>query len=337
MDHRPVVLVALVVLAGCGGAPFGGGSAPTRQETLTPVPISPTGDQPRTSTPVDRPPGVSVVGPVNATRLRVAHESFVAGLTYTWELDFDVQRSPRPDPVFDQGFGRRAVVEGDRFLVEQIGDGSSLEQYLYVDDSGGYLRAVRDNETEHDAVRDPGDVDDYVVSGEVVERFLTGMNPNVTRIQRDGRTYFRLYADVGLPPALDRLSTRVRNYRVTVYVTPEGFVRSMVVRYDRSWHDGEESVSIRFDYSAVGETSVEAPDWVEGISFETPTPTPETPATPETPTPETLATPTPTPPPVSVTTVGPSSPTGTAGTATTATDTASPTSVPTPAFANGTG
>jgi hypothetical protein len=315
VNRRPAALVvALVVLAGCGAVPLGGESAATPRETLTPVPISDTVDQTRTNTPVERPPGVPGVGPLDAARLRAAHESFVAGGSYTWELEYAVEGPSQPEPVFEQGFHRRAAVEGDRFVVEQTDDGEPLEQALFVNDSGGYLRVVQDNETERNTVRDPGDVGDYVVSGEIIERFLSRMSPNVTRIQRDGRTYYRLYDESNVPPALDRLSERIRNYRVTAYVTPEGFVRSMVVRYDRSWGDDEESVSIRFDYSARGETTVEAPDWVSGLSAPTPTPTP---------------------PSVSVTTVGPDSPTETAVTTTagnttaTATGTVNTTAVPT--------
>jgi hypothetical protein len=274
MDNRPVVLVvALVVLAGCGAVPFGGDSPATPRETLTPVPVPATTDQSRTDTPVDRPPGVDGAR-LDVARLRGAHESVLTWESYTWDLDYDVREHSRAETVFDEGFQRRVSVQRDRFLVEQVEDGRALEQSLFVDDSGGYLRVVRDNETERNAFRDPGELGDYELGGQLVERFLTGMSPNVTRIQRDGQTYYRLYDESWIPPTLERLATDVHNYRVTAYVTPRGFVRSMVVRYERTWDSGGETVSIRFDYSAVGETTVESPEWVSGLSVPTPTPEP---------------------------------------------------------------
>ena len=274
MHRRPAVfVVVLVVLAGCGAVPFGDASPATPSETLTPVPVPATTDQSPRTTPVDRPPGVNE-GLIDVNRLRGAHESALSSNSYTWTLDYDVSEQSEAETVFDEGFQRRVFVDRDRFLVEQVEDGRSLEQALFVDDSGGYLRVVQDNETERNAIRDPGDLDDYELGGQLIERFLTGMSPNVTRIQRDGQAYYRLYDESGVPPTLEQLATTVENYRVTAYVTPEGFVRSMVVRYERTWDSGGETVSIRFDYSEVGETAVEPPEWTSGLSVPTPTPTP---------------------------------------------------------------
>jgi cell division septation protein DedD len=274
MNYRPVALVvALVVLAGCGAVPFGGDSPATPRETLTPVPVPATTDQSRTDTPVDRPPGVDGAR-LDVVRLRGAHESALTSESYIWDLDYDVREHSRTETMFNEGFQRRVFVQRDRFLVEQVEDGRALEQSLFVDDSGGYLRVVQDNETERNALPDPGELGDYELGGQLVERFLTGMSPNVTRVQRDGQTYYRLYDESWIPATLERLATDVQNYRVTAYVTPEGFVRSMVVRYERTWDSGGETVSIRFDYSAVGETTVERPEWVSGLSVPTPTPEP---------------------------------------------------------------
>jgi len=306
MHRRPAVfVVALVVLAGCGAVPFGGESPATPSETLTPVPVPATTDQSRTATPLDSPPGVDGAR-IDVARLRGAHESVLTWDSYTWALDYDVREQSQSEPVFDEGFQRRVFVDRDRFLVEQVEDGRSLEQSLFVNDSGGYLRIVQDNETERNAIRDPGDLGDYELGGQLIERFLTGISPNVTRIQRDGQTYYRLYDESDVPPTLERLATDIHDYRVTAYVTPDGFVRSMVVRYERTWDSGGEAVSIRFDYSAVGETSVESPEWVSGLSVPTPTATP------------------------GVTTVEPESPTDTAVGTTTVNDTATATETGTP-------
>jgi len=276
MDLRPaptaVLVVVVVSLAGCGAAPFGSDAKATQAETLTPVPVStPTGS---ITTPVERPPGVSAGGMIDARRLREAHESAVADRSYRWTLDYDVDGPGRSDPVFEQGFTRRAVVGSNQFLVRQVDDGEPLNQSLFVNETGGYLRTVQGNVTRNETLDRPGTSEDYVASGQIIERFLSGMDPNVTRLERDGRTYYRLHDRTGLPPALERLATTVRNYSVTAYVTPGGFVRSMTVRYERFWDTGFEYVSIRFYYDDVGSATVDRPAWVDGLSLATPTPTP---------------------------------------------------------------
>lgn len=272
MDGRPVVVAALLVLAGCGGLSFGAGDGPaTPPETLTPVPVSSPG---ATSTPIERPPGVSLVGIVDARRLREAHEAFLAGRSYRFTLDYDLTGPDRSGPPYEQGFRRRAVVEPGRFLVWQTDDGRPVNQSLFVNESGGYLRVVEGNVTRSETLARPGPSEDYVPSGQIIQRFLAGMAPNVTRIERGGRTYYRLYDSTGLPPALEQQAAVIYNYSVTAYVTPEGFVRSMTVTFERSWDVGQEHVSIRFYYEAVGSTSVERPAWVADLPLATPTPTP---------------------------------------------------------------
>jgi hypothetical protein len=272
-DRRPAVLVVtLVVLAGCGGVPFGGDTAATPPETLTPAPVPATENQSETATPVDRPPGVTADGFVDGAELATAHEVAIENRSYTWVVNYEVVGPTQSEIMFDQGFRRRALVDGDRFLVTQTEYGEPLNQSLFVDDSEGYLRVVEGNETRREPVRNPGTSREYDVGGQLVQRFLAGMDPNVTRVQQNGQTYYRLYDETGLPVALERLGTGVQNYRVTAYVTPSGFVRSMGVSYERAWDTGVERISIRFDYSAVGATTVETPAWVSNVSDPTPTP-----------------------------------------------------------------
>jgi hypothetical protein len=58
----------------------------------------------------------------------------------------------------------------------------------------------------------------------------------------------------------------VWNYTATAYVTPEGFVRTLVVEYDQANGPSTEHVAIRYDYSAVGATSLDRPDWVSQVT-----------------------------------------------------------------------
>ena len=269
MDGRAVlVLVALVALAGCGAVPLGGNTPADPTETLTPVPVS---TETPTSTPTDRPPGVAPSGTVNAARLREAHKSFLDGRSYEWRLVFDLQDSE--DPTAVEGFTRQAFVDGDRFFVEQRDENQPVVQSLFVNETGGYLRGVTGNETRTETTLDPGVAADYAVGGRLIGRFLTGMNANVTTAERNGETYYRLHATGTAPSALRRLGTAVSDYRVTAYVSPEGFVRTLVVRYDRVWNENRERVYVRFDYSGIGTTGVEKPDWVDELD----PPTPEAP------------------------------------------------------------
>lgn len=282
MTLRPALVVAVavvVVLAGCGAAPFGSDARATPAETLTPVPVST--PEVSSSTPVRRPPGVSLDGTIDATRLREAHVDAITDRSYRWTLDYDVDTPGRSEPIFEQGFTRRAIVEPDRFLVWQVDDGEPLNQSLFVNETGGYLRTVQGNVTRNETLVRPGTSESYLASGQIVERFLSGMDPDVTRVEHEGTTYYRLHDRTGLPPLLERLAATIRNYSVTAYVTPEGFVRSMTVSYERYWDSDFEYVSIRFYYDDVGSATVDRPAWVDGLSLATPTPTPDATTTPE--------------------------------------------------------
>jgi hypothetical protein len=258
MDGRLVLaVVTLVTLAGCGVAPLGGGSADTPDETLTPVPVPATETPAKTSG--ESPPGVTEDG-VDPERLRRAHEAFLEGRSYEWELTYNqsgtlLQRSE---------FTRRAVVVGDRFFVEQEDCTSPVTESLFVDDSGGYLRVVEHNKTRTETLQSPGDTRDYVPTGQLVERHLGGANPNVSTVERDGETYYRIHVTTPTPSA--RALADVTEYRVTAYVTPAGFVTSMTVRYDRPRGDSLKTVSFRYNYHGLDGTTLSEPNWVGRIN-----------------------------------------------------------------------
>lgn len=328
MGSRVTVVLAvvlLVVVAGCS-AFTGGGSDPPDRETVTPVPIT----NSVTETPTvagDPPPGVFANGTVDVDRLVAAHERQVANRSYTWEFQYSVD--DEEDSPFTEGFTRRVEVGADAFTVEVTDQGMSPNISLYADDVG-YLRTVQNNWTEYERVSDPSDHGYYAFTDEVLRRYLIGVDVDVSVVQRGGQTYYRLYSsDFDVPEPLDRFNADVWNYSATLYVTPEGFVRSMAVDFDRDGRTGDERVTARFDYSALDETTVSEPDWVSRV---TPTPTPM---------PETTADSTTTPPAAGPTTASPTAdqtttpptagPTTTPPTAepTTTVPTASPTAVPT--------
>lgn len=259
MDSRPMVVLSVVLLlAGCGAPSFGTVSSPTASETLTPLPVPTRGEA---STPIERPPGVSDTF-IDTNRLHQAHDAFLANRSYSWRLDYDFDGPAQDNSAFDRGFKRCVSVEGESFFIRQAENSGTLSQSVFVDGSGGYLQVVEDNVTRRETLEDPGTEHDYITSGRSIERFLAGIDPSVTPIERRGTVYYRIYDRNGVPPTLRRLETPVNNYSVTAYVTSDGFVRSMTVYFERLWEVGTERISFRFNYNSVGETNVERPSWV---------------------------------------------------------------------------
>ena len=293
--RRSVVVVALVLVAGCSAVPFGaGGQQATPPETVTPVPITDGTAENETATPGDLPPGIGSDGTVDAEALARAHVAFIENRSYTWVVDYD---TGEPDYIGGK-FLRRAVVGDDAYFVEQRNPGTGANTSLYVNESGGYLRVVSERETEYDLLRAPGDPIEYAFSGDAIRRFLGGATVEVTTVERGGRSYYRLYSSSGpVPQTLTESGATIRNYTATAYVTAEGFVRSMAVDYDRVIDGNRSTVTFRYDYSRLGDSDPPKPEWLDDIPRRsTPEPTNRgtdtnestgTPGSPRTPTAET--------------------------------------------------
>lgn len=130
--RRGLVLVAVVVLAGCGGlggvGEGGGGPSSTAVTTLAPVP---------TDQPVAYPPGVRESG-VNATALAVAHERQFRGASYVWEFD---AREARPKP------GLGAVYVGPSVVAETADPRRYVIVRKQITERGGGVVASTDEIT----------------------------------------------------------------------------------------------------------------------------------------------------------------------------------------------
>ena len=274
-----LVVVCLVVVAGCSALP-GGPSDREPTETVTPVPVTtPTSATP--TPPSDPPPGVSANGSVDIERLIDAHESYVADRSYTWQIRYTVAGTG----ILQNSFTRRVTVGQERFLVEQTTPALSRNQTLYVGDQAR-LRTTQSERTEFTWVDDPQGPQSYAFAGDVVERFLAGVTVDVSVVERDSRTYYRLYTDGNdLPNSLNRFGAAARNYTMTAYVTPEGFVRTVVVDYRLGEEDDGRRIASRYDYSAVGSTTVTEPDWVSRVTSTPPSTTTSAPPSTTTSTP----------------------------------------------------
>jgi hypothetical protein len=271
MDPRLTLAVTgLVVLAGCSAVPLGGQATDSTQ-TLTPVPVERTESTPTQSpTPVaDPPPGVFTNGTVYVDRLVFAHINYVRDRSYRWT--FSTNRTNDDPNASNQQFVRRAAVDGDTYLFREASPDTNTSQSLFFEDGMGYARITTDDTTEFRPVGDSVEGSQYLLVDTAIERFLTGLSFEVDVVQRDGQTFYRLYAPDGpVPPAVRSDRSRVWNYTATAYVTPEGFVRTLAVDYDREFGSVSEDVSVRLRYTDVESTALTRPDWVGRI---TPRPT----------------------------------------------------------------
>lgn len=280
MDTRSGVALAvagLVVLAGCSGLP-GGSSGGADTPTLTPVPMPEETDTPPADGAAGSPaPGVSLDGTVNVSRLVAAHEAYLETRTYQWVLRYGLS-SGRPDSL-SGNFTRHVTVGEDAFLVEHVNHGLAANLSLYVTDGQGYLRTVRANYPRYDRLDDVRSHYSYALAAELLRRHVAGFSFNVTVVERGGRTFYRLHtAGTDVAEPLADLDRTVSNYTATAYVTSDGFVRTLVVDYDQGRGDDVEHVSIRYDYTDVGSTTLDRPEWVSQVPTDIPvitlTPTP---------------------------------------------------------------
>jgi len=258
-------VILLFVLAGCAGVPFGTGSDATSRETLSPAPLDSSAESPDVdSTPlsVETPPGVSPDGSVNATRLRTGHSTYLEGRSYTRVLQYDADGT---EAALRWDLTRRVELAGDSAFVEESGPSDVDTRTSYLTENGGYERTVTNNGTTIHRTDESSDA--YANGGEIVEKFLAGLNPTVSLVEKNGGIYYRLFATgKGPPSTLREINTQVVDYRVTAYVTPDGLVQALVVEYERRSERDSQRVSIRLSYEAVGSTAVTPPAWVDSRS-----------------------------------------------------------------------
>ena len=291
-EGRVLALVLVVVLtAGCNALPLGpsgdaepgdGGGEP---EQLTPAPVT---TAPSTvAVDGSRPAWLAPNGTVRVERLRQGHVGALGDQSYTWT--FALQRNERGAVMPGNDITRRDEAEGDRTLVSQEGAVLSQNPPIYVTRATDYTfrgvgftgvsaalyadgtTATRWTETG-DNVRtariDVAPEQTWAFTPDVLDRYLAGVDVEVRRVSVDGQRLYRLYVPPGDPPTtLNRSAgptSVVWNYTATAYVTREGLVRTLAVGYDQRSATQNHRVTIRMDYSDVGATTVEPPDWAEG-------------------------------------------------------------------------
>jgi hypothetical protein len=265
MRRRYLLVVVVVVGAGCSAVPFGDAD-PGVAETVTPVPVPDeraTATDPPTATG-RLPPGVAANGTLDLAALVDAHRTVLGDQSFAWTVDFDTATGVSAPA--GQQFRRQVRVDDESYLVDQTVPGPTPNRTLYVDDSGAFLRTEFGNGSADAVVVARSDYESYVFTRAALTQYLDSLTVDATTVERDGRTFYRLYSAGERPPAYaSDQPALVTNYTATVYVTPEGLVRTLAVSYDRGREEMQRHVSVRYDYTEVGTTNVTRPDWVDDV------------------------------------------------------------------------
>ncbi|TSD10044.1 hypothetical protein DP107_13740 [Haloglomus irregulare] len=253
--HRPlVVLLSLVLLAGCGGFAAPGG---TTTETLTPA-----------SVPEDAPvaPGVPATEgeptAIDADRLLAADASgrsagyhltrtvTIRGTNWTTRIHRD----------------RRVAADGTLFERVEINSSGPLSpaigrSELWTNGSGTYVRTFDASGNRIEQGQFPSAPSHFQRWLMLREQVLEGGTYRVESAA-DGAV-LRSTELPTLPATLVPLSVREpRNVTARLDVTETGLIRSVRVRYDTTVRGEPVRVEIRHRLRAVGTTRVDRPVWV---------------------------------------------------------------------------
>jgi len=248
VDGRTLVVVAAVVVAGCGGPAADAGP----ERTLTPVPVP---DSP-TATAQALPPGVASDGVADVDALVAAHAAALAGRSFT----------ARVRTTYDGLSGSRVLrVEGARrYAYHDATVTTAGNRTEFVDGEHRYSRSTRNGLVfELHPPANHSELYGWMVRSTLRSALPTG-NATVFRTRLDGRTHYELRVDRSTHPRFEAF----RNYSARATVRADGFVRAVTVSYVR----GETNVTRTVAYGSVGSTTVERPAWVEHRWGTDPTP-----------------------------------------------------------------
>lgn len=258
-------VAVLVVLAGCGGVlPGDGSGSASGGESLTPAPVPDSSvatgavaggagdpDAGDPSTTPAYPPGVDADGIRNRSALFAAHRAVLAGQSYRITA---VRRVVRPER--ETIYRGAAVANGSTYLVTY---GRNRTALTYVDPSGRYTRGfdrvdgrITNVTAGATAVGPP--TAPPVVAG---LRYLATNDAAVTWVERDGERLVRLFVARG--PSIRAIRG---NYSLTLYVRPDGLVRTFVVDATGPDRTADAAFTERYTYTGIGATTVTEPDWV---------------------------------------------------------------------------
>lgn len=279
---RAVVVVLLLVLAGCSG--FGGSSGPTTPSTtLTPVDVpersTAVGATPRPSTPEDRlASGLAESGVFDPFALAGAHRSALANRSYTKTTRATLSG---PNGTLRSVTREMRVAAGGRryHLVETSASDPAYPVRSFAPrleiwyDDGPALFRVGTGENVTYRVGMTGTLGGPVgdISGH--DR-LVGLYGTVDRWRVTAGAEDTWILESREPPDADVLQVPVlveepRDPRLQVVVTTEGRVVSHRLTYEANFEGTPVAVTRRVQFTNVGETVVDQPAWYDEARSET--------------------------------------------------------------------
>ncbi|MFB6299214.1 MAG: hypothetical protein ABEH65_03035 [Halobacteriales archaeon] len=261
-----IAIVLLVMLAGCQGLV---------DETLEPLDRA--SIEPSTGATVTA-PGVTRDGVVNPGALAAAHVSSLADQSYTVRANLTVL-APNGSIQGQRVAVMRVDPDGGQFSLRQTARGSfpwpappasdvnvplepkravPLETDLrgFSDGNWTYLRRPTPNGTLYQRDRPRFAVvqtDSFVADGAIHARFrgIPLNRTTITEAQRDGWPVYRITA------------TTSDDRHVTALVDPLGLVYTLRADWPTADGTSEGRVIERFRFSAIGNTTVDRPPWVD--------------------------------------------------------------------------
>lgn len=211
------------------------------------------------------PPGVTSSGIEDVDALAAAHDRALGNQSHTIWVDWYRPRNLRAG-------GERIqrdidiAAEGDRYLVstsEEVSDNRSHLGELYHDGVVSYAAGWNETNQSYDRVfrvdqRQNVGPTPETIREQVVTRYLSTPNTNVTRDEREGD---RLYRVVGTGPPETDSAVTFRNYTVRALIDSRGFVHDLSVRATVEHPDRTFVAEREVTYGRVGTTTVSEPEW----------------------------------------------------------------------------
>lgn len=264
MHWRHLVLLLLAGTAGCNS--FAGPGTETQTVTPAPVPTPPpTPEDPR----VGIAPGLSADAVFDVHFLADRHEKAVRRTSYVWrESDSPYERY--------EGLSTNASVS--QIVTVERSDTYTRVVPLKSFSENGHVRYYKEyeefarGEVEYQKWRSKdGDGNAYrrresvnanrtyaAIAAEAIRRYLDVDEETVTRVDVGERPHYRV---VGTRDSFP-VEGSVENYRARAVVREDGFVRRLNVTYTIVRFGEQIETGYSFQYTEVGNATVETPEWL---------------------------------------------------------------------------
>ena len=242
MVERTLLVLLVVLVAGCGSLVEGTDSTPT----VTPAPVP----EPTTTAPSPLPPGVTGERVADIDALAEAHVAVLTEDSFTVRTRV-VRGNQTGERVLRVETPRRYYYHDAMILTT----GTRTE---FIDGAHRYRRTTRGG--LYFSRAEPGNVTElYGWALQLpVRSYLPTGNATVAETRVDGTRYYEVRLDRETHPRLDNL----RNYTARAVVRSDGLVRSLEVSYVRSSGGQRVNVTHVTTFGGFGTTTVDPPDWV---------------------------------------------------------------------------